>query len=452
MSDEGVYNPSGEPIASSASEGWARSGSPFSRGSGPPGFHIPKELRGQTLIDPLRMPRGDEVVASIKLKSISPPPSGSNASQRAMEWLSMSAEERKAKEKDHQVSAGHEIDPDLWGFLYITRNQLKALRELAALLVNDEWMSDAEAEKWCELQESTIVRDFTTGKGLLAGGAVLCYGPLRRSRLLFEVNEEKSTQFYRKVKVYASLYFQPPEDRDVPPDEPTEAMGEPDPEWSGFISEFGSMLEDEAEPATVDFTEVTELDDDAERGKWSRSKVESDPREWADQVRALRQEEKRKRKEDAASRRAVVHEQKRKARSQKDKAKAQEQAGWDALPKIDPVQEKSDWAKAMQLAQVWKENGRDKSSEPSVPSLMDRLRAAVNKTADQEAFKSWALEQRTVWRPKDVVKWKLEQGAQRRRSKKQSQGEAKAPPPSKPEAATQSESPSAPGSDGAGQG
>ncbi|MBI1189354.1 MAG: hypothetical protein GC200_01555 [Tepidisphaera sp.] len=319
----------------------------------------------------------EEPVASAKLKAVGPPASGLSVGEREMAYQNMSPEEREEKKKKHQVSSGLEMDPAVWDFIYITRNQMKIVTDLIRQMIALEWMTEPEAEKWRELCCDSINRG---QKQLTGGGAVLCFGPLRRSRLTFEVNEEKSTQFYRKIRIYAGVYFQKPLDKDTIAADPS-SLSEPDEEMLAFMAEFGGLADDEPEPP--DFTEVwtEDQDDDAERAKWTRASVEQNPRDWFRQIKGDKKAEKREQKEQkqfAAKQRQEEWERKQLALSQDDAPESDSDADSDAPAEPDSgLTPKERWvrvrAKLSVAAQVWKVGGRDKSEEIPLPGLMPRL-------------------------------------------------------------------------------
>lgn len=345
----------------------------------------------------------EEPVASAKLKAVGPPAAGLSVGERELAFKNMTLEEREEKKRKHQVSAGVEMDPKVWDYIFITRNQIKILTDLVRQMIALEWMSEPEAEKWRELCADSINRGQAQ---LIGGGAVLCFGPLRRSRLTFEVNEEKSTQFYRKIRIYAAVYFQKPLDKDTIAADPSR-LSEPDDEILAFMAEFGGLADNEPEPP--DFTEVwTEgEDDDEERAKWTRASVEQNPRDWFRQIKGDKKAEKREQKAQkqfAAKERQQAWERKQAAQQQDDSDSEPDSAPPDAEPDTDSggLTPKERWvrvrAKLGVLAQVWKDDGRDKSEEIEVPGLMPGPEAiqppgpeAPSEPGDEEL--AWATQQ-----------------------------------------------------------
>lgn len=400
MFDLGRYNQfkptwgtlgSGEPFPSATSAYWPGDYSPAGEG-----FSIGDEDSTFQFPDSPETP-----VASGKLKAIGPHAAGLSVGDRERQFQTMTQEEREAKKKE-PAKLGLEMDPAVWDFIFITRNQIKILTDLIQQLIVQNWMTESEAEKWRELCADSINRG---QKQLTGGGAVLCYGPLRRSRLTFEVNEEKSTQFYRKIRIYAAVYFQKPLDKDIPPEPGT--LSEPDDEMLAFMAEFGgiSVYEEEEPP---DYSEVwTEGEDsDAERAKWMRANVEQDPREWFRQIKGEKKAAKREKKQYAAQQRAEVYEQKRLNRQQRDQARAAEErsqraAQEESTPQLsEKEQQVHTWAKLSMIAQVWKESGRDKASEVVVPGPIQQFRSVVNQAitlaAEKAAEIEFAAEQRLI--------------------------------------------------------
>lgn len=355
-------------------------------------------------------------VASAKLKAIGPNPAGNTAGQREIEFQSMTPEEREEKKKQ-APQQGMALDPGVWNFIYITRNQIKILAELAKIMIAQNWMTQEEADKWREINADCINRGQSQLSG---GGAVLTFGPYRRSRTTFEVNEDKSTQFYRKIRIYASVFFQKPLDKDIPPAEP-DAISEPDEEMLAFMAEFGGIeAYEEDEPPDYSKVWTDGEEDDNERAKWTRANVEQNPRDWFRQIKGDKKAAKREAKQTDAAARAEKFERKRLARQERDKARAGEErerqaalrAERDAQSKL--TQKEHDvhmWAKMSVIAQVWKDGGRDKSSEIEVPGPLDKFRSIAKKAT----FKQWVLngKQDVKLTPESISKQKLQNAAQK---------------------------------------